>query len=144
MKHWNLAALPPSTEKEHPREPGPDAPRAPRRDGRIPRALFSTPECRAVVVELRAGDEMGDHRVRERSVVQVVAGRTTIESGDGPVECGAGALVMLEPGERHSVRAHEDSTLLLLLAPWPAPEHYDEVERTDAQHLPPNASVEPS
>jgi hypothetical protein len=27
VKHWNLTALPPSTEKQHPREPGADAPR---------------------------------------------------------------------------------------------------------------------
>ena len=138
MRRWDLTSLPPSTEKEHPREPGPDAPRSPRHDRRIPRALFSTPECRAVVIELRAGEEMGDHRVRERAVVQVVAGSATI-SGE---TCGAGALVMFEPGERHAVQAHEDTTLLLLLAPWPAPEHYDEREAADAQHLPPNASVD--
>ncbi|HET8528773.1 MAG TPA: hypothetical protein VFL60_07675 [Gaiellaceae bacterium] len=140
MRRWDLTSLPPSTEKEQPRAPGPGAPRAPRRDGRIPRALFSTPECRAVVVELGAGEEMGDHRVRERAVVQVVAGAATI-SGE---ECGAGTLVMFEPGERHDVRAHEDTTLLLLLAPWPAPEHYGEHEAADAQHLPPNASVDPA
>lgn len=87
---------------------------------------------------------MGDHRVRERAVVQVVAGRTTIESDELSAECDAGSLVMFEPGERHNVRAHDDATLLLLLAPWPAPEHYDTTEQTDAQHLPPNASVEPS
>lgn len=144
MRHWDLTSLPPSTEKEQPRAPGSDAPRAPRHDGRIPRALFSTPECRAVVVELQTGEEMGDHRVRERAVVQVVGGRATVEAGGESTECDAGALVMFEPGERHSVRAHEDTTLLLLLAPWPAPEHYDEAEAANAQHLPPNASVDPA
>ena len=143
MKRWDLTSLPPSTEKEHPREPGSDAPRTPREGRQIPRALFSTSECRAVVVQFRGGEEMGDHQVRERAVVQVVSGRTTVTTADGVEECDAGTLVMFEPGERHSVHAHEDTTLLLLLAPWPAPKHYDESEREDAQELPPNASVEP-
>ncbi len=143
MKRWDLGALPPSTEKEHPREPGADAPRVTRHERQIPRALFSTPECRAVVVQLAAGESMGDHRVRERAVVQVVAGRATVEASSESAECAAGTVLMFEPSEPHSVHALEDTTLLLLLAPWPAPEHYDGGEAADAQHLPPNASVDP-
>ena len=45
--------------------------------------LFSTPECRAVVIDLRAGEELGEHEVRERAVVQVVAGRVAITDGSG-------------------------------------------------------------
>lgn len=131
MERWDLTSLPPSTEKETPRAPRPDAPRVPRRSGQIPRVLFSTPECRGVVVELGGGESMGDHHVRERAVVQVVSGRVTIEASGEAAECGAGTLVVLDRGERHSVHALEDSMLLLILAPWPV----------DEQHLPPNASV---
>lgn len=143
MKRWDLTSLPPSTEKERPREPGPDAPRVPRRDGQIPRVLFSSPECRVVVVELESGDSMGDHHVRERAIVHVHRGRVTIEASGRSVECGAGAVVTFDPGERHSVHALEDSALLLLLAPWPASEHYTDAEGAHAQQLPPNAFVEP-
>lgn len=144
MKRWDLTTLPPSTEKERPRAPHPDAPRVPRRDGQIPRVLFSSPECRTVVVELAAGEAMGDHHVRERAVVHVHRGRVEIEASGETAECGAGAVVTFDPGERHSVRAIEDSALLLLLAPWPASKHYtDSTELGHAQQLPPNASVEP-
>ena len=143
-RRWNLMALPPSTEKGTPREPGPDAPRVARTSGQIPRVLFTSPECRAVVVELAGGETMGDHRVRERAVVQVVAGRVSVESSGAPVECEAGTLVTFDPGERHSVRALVDSRLLLLLAPWPAPAHYEGDEAERAQHLPANARVEPA
>ena len=44
---------------------------------REPRVLFSTPECRAVVIDLRAGEELGEHEVRERAVLQVVSGSVT-------------------------------------------------------------------
>jgi len=142
VEHWDLTALPPSTEKRTPRAPGPDAPRVPRRDGHIPRVLFSTPECRAVVVELEQGEAMGEHHVRERAVVQVVAGRVTVEASGETIECGAGTLVAFDRGERHSVHALDDSMLLLILAPWPAPRHYVEGEPADAQQLPPNASVD--
>lgn len=137
-------SLPPSTEKGTPREPGADAPRVARRDGRIPRVLFTSPECRAVVVELAGGETMGDHRVRERAVVQVVSGRVSVESSGAPVECDAGTLITFDPGEQHSIHALVDARLLLILAPWPAPEHYEGDEAERAQQLPPNASVEPA
>lgn len=114
----------------------------PRHDGQIPRVLFSEPECRAVVVVLAQGETMGDHQVRERALVHVVSGRVSIDAGDAPLECGAGCLVAFEPSERHSLHAHEDTTLLLVLAPWPAPDHYAAGDAADAQHLPTNASLD--
>jgi quercetin dioxygenase-like cupin family protein len=143
MKRWNLISLPPSTEKLTPRAPGADAPRVERSTGRIPRVLFTSPECRAVIVELEHGEEMGGHRVRERAVLQVVSGRVEIESSGERVECDAGTLVTFEPAELHSVRALTESRLLLVLAPWPAAAHYADDEAEHAQHLPPNAVVEP-
>lgn len=144
MKRWDLTSLPSSTEKQHPREPGADAPRLPRREGQIPRILFSAPECRAVAIELERGETMGDHHVRERAVVQVASGRVAIEASGEKVECAAGTVVTFAPGERHGVYAAEDATPLLLLAPWPAARHYtDDAEAGHAQQLPANASIAP-
>lgn len=87
---------------------------------------------------------MGDHRVRERAVVQVVGGRVAIETSGETAECTTGMLVTFHPGEPHSVRALDDATLLLLLAPWPSATHYsDDAGAGHAQHLPANASVDP-
>jgi quercetin dioxygenase-like cupin family protein len=143
MKRWDLTTLPPSTEKQRPRAPGADAPRVPRRKEQIPRVLFSAPECRAVVIELELGQTMGDHHVRERAVVQVVSGRVSVEAGGGGADCEAGTLVTFDPSERHSVRALDDSTLLLMLAPWPAARHYTDGETPHAQQLPRNARIAP-
>ena len=98
----------------------------------MPRVLFSTPECRAVVIDLESGDELGEHHVRERAVLQVIAGRVAIECLDEIVECETGALVTFDPGEHHTIRALADAQLLMLLAPWPG-----------GEHLPANAAVEP-
>lgn len=131
MKRWDLRSLAPSSEKRPARAPGADAPRAPRTGQQMPRVLFSSPECRAVVIDLQRGEELGDHHVRERAVVEVVAGRVSIESGAETEECETGTLVTFDPGEHHTVRALADTRLLLLLAPWPA------------AHLPANAVIEP-
>jgi quercetin dioxygenase-like cupin family protein len=140
VKRWHLPTLPESTEKQTEREPGADAPRVPSPGSPRPRVLFSTPECRAVVIDLRTGEEMGDHQVHERAVIEVVHGRVSIESARETAECGQGTLVTLDPGERHAVRCLEEARLLLVLAPWPAAGHAAE---WDEEHVPANATVEP-
>ena len=109
----------------------------------MPRVLFSSPECRAVVIDLQRGEELGDHHVRERAVVEVISGRVIIESSEETAECETGTLVTFDPGEHHTVRALADARLLLLLAPWPAAKHYTSAEKGRAQHLPANAATEP-
>ena len=109
----------------------------------MPRVLFTSPECRAVVIDLRAGEELGDHHVRERAVVEVVSGRVSIQASSETVDCEGGTLLTFDPGEHHTVRALDDARLLLLLAPWPAPKHNTEAEKACDQHLPVNAVTEP-
>jgi len=92
---------------------------------REPRVLFSEPPaCRCVVIDLQAGETMGDHSVHEHAVVQVVHGTVVLGTAEAEAECPAGTLVTFAPGERHSVRAVDASRLLLLLAPWPGDGHY--------------------
>ena len=143
MKRWDLRALAPSSEKRTAREPGADAPRVPRIVHQMPRVLFSYPECRAVVIDLQSGEELGDHHVRERAVVEIIAGRVSIATEEETVECEAGMLVTFDPGEHHTVWALDDAQLLLLLAPWPAANHNTELGKEHSQHLPANAVSEP-
>jgi quercetin dioxygenase-like cupin family protein len=143
VKRWDLRSLAPSSKKRTAREPGADAPRVPMVGRQMPRVLFSSPECRAVVIDLQSGEELGDHHVRERAVVEVIAGRVSIECSEETVECEAGTLVTFDPGEHHTVRALADARLLLLLAPWPAEQHNTEPEKGHGQRLPANAVAEP-
>ncbi len=111
---------------------------------REPRVLFSTPECRAVVLDLAAGDVLGEHQVRERSVLEVISGTVEISSGGDALSAVAGTLVTFAPGERHAVRAKAAARVLLLLAPWPAADHYQTTEAADPARLPSNARVGPA
>lgn len=124
MQHWDLTADP---------EGG--------RTG--PRVLFSTPEARGVVIDLEQGEEMGDHQVRERALLHVVRGTVTVRGGGGATTCPAGSLVVFDPGEPHAVQALAPARLLLVLAPWPAPGHYDPAADDDPHALPANATQPP-
>lgn len=110
---------------------------------REPRVLFSSGECRAVVIDLKGDEEMGEHEVRERTVVQVVSGRVAFASEDAEVVCEPGTMVTFSPAERHRVRALEPSRILLLLAPWPGAGHYGEGEDADPERVPANATASP-
>ncbi|MEO9176340.1 MAG: cupin domain-containing protein, partial [Gaiellales bacterium] len=73
-------------------------------DRQKPRVLFSSPECRLVVLELLRDEDMPEHHVRERAVLEVISGRVSITTDGETVECDAGTLVTFDPGERHSLR----------------------------------------
>jgi len=66
----------------------------------MPRVLFSHSECRAVVVDLQNGEELGDHHVRERAVLEVIAGRVSIATEEETVECNAGLTPWPRPSRR--------------------------------------------
>jgi quercetin dioxygenase-like cupin family protein len=108
-----------------------------------PRVLFSTPEARAVVIDLAQDEEMGDHQVRERTLLNVLRGTITCTSGADTATCAEGTLVLLEPGEPHFVRALQPTRLLLVLAPWPAPGHYGDASGDDPHELPVHATQPP-
>jgi quercetin dioxygenase-like cupin family protein len=143
MKRWHLPTLETSSDKRTAREPGADAPRVPSAGPQKPRVLFTSPECRLVALNLDAGDELPDHHVRERAVLQVISGRVAIDVSGETVECETGTVVTFDPGERHALRGVDDARLLLVLAPWPAEGHNAATERQHDQHLPANATVEP-
>lgn len=110
---------------------------------REPRVLFSRPECRAVLIDLNAGDELGNHRLHESAVVEVVAGKVGLEMEDRGVECDAGTLLTFAPGETRSLRALEPSRILLLLSPWPGEGHFAAGEKPDPKRLPAQATAPP-
>jgi quercetin dioxygenase-like cupin family protein len=93
------------------------------------------------VIALRNGEELGQHSVRERAVLQVISGSVSITTGAQTVSAAAGTLVTFEPGERHSVRAESEARLLLLLAPWPAASHYSAGESAEPGRMPANATT---
>lgn len=107
MQTWNLNDI-----------PAPDG-------SRSPVVLGTADDARAVLVALDRGQALGDHRVKERAWVVVVAGQVRIEAGGEAIDGGVGTLATFAPDEVHSVAAVDGAArILLLLAPWPGEGHY--------------------
>jgi quercetin dioxygenase-like cupin family protein len=91
---------------------------------RSPVVLLSEDEARAVLVGLDAGQQLGDHQVKEHAWLLVVQGSVRIRAGGEEIDAPSGTLAHFEPDERRSVSSAEGAKLLLLLAPWPGAGHY--------------------
>jgi len=86
---------------------------------------------------------MGDHRVHERAIVEVVSGRLEITVDGDSVECDAGTLLTFAPGETRRVLALTPARIVLLLAPWPGDGHFRAGESADSERMPANATAQP-
>jgi len=91
---------------------------------RSPVVLLSEDEARAVLVGLDAGQELGDHQVKEHAWLLVVEGSVRIRAGGDEIDAPPGTLAHFEPDERRSVSSAGGAKLFLLLAPWPGAGHY--------------------
>jgi quercetin dioxygenase-like cupin family protein len=107
VQHWNLQDV-----------PTPDG-------SRSPVVIHSQEgERRVVLIGLEAGQELGEHQVKEAALILVVDGEVRVDAGDESVDARAGGLFRFEPDERHTVTTRSGARLLLLLAPWPGEGHY--------------------
>lgn len=77
-----------------------------------------------MLIELRAGEALGQHSVKESALLLVLDGAVRVEAAEETVDGAAGSLFHFEPDERHSVTSDGGARLLLLLAPWTGEGHY--------------------
>jgi quercetin dioxygenase-like cupin family protein len=77
--------------------------------------LLKQPIFRIVLVALQAGAEVASHQTDSPVTVQAIEGRLAVCVGADEHVLGAGQLLTLRPGLRHTVRAHDDSAFLLTL-----------------------------
>ena len=67
---------------------------------------------RAVLIELRAGEALGDHGVKESALLLVLDGAVRVEAGDEAIAGDAGSLFHFDPDERRSVTSDGGARLL--------------------------------
>lgn len=70
---------------------------------------------RQTLIALRDGAEMHEHESPGAASLMVIRGRVTLVAGDDDVEVGAHQVVPI-PDRRHSLRAEEQSVVLLTVA----------------------------
>ena len=88
------------------------------RDGRISETLVKYSDFRIVLILMRAGTLMQEHKADARISIQGLSGRLMVELPEKTVELSAGDLLVLEKCLPHDVRAVEDSAFLLSIS-WP-------------------------
>lgn len=88
-----------------------------RDNGHAARTLFKCPELRVVLIVLRREAELKDHRTNQPVSIQTLMGRIGVTLPDGSMVQDIGALMVIETGVVHDVRALTDSAFLLSI-PW--------------------------
>ena len=91
--------------------------------GRNAKTLIKEPDLRVVLVALRAGGRLEEHRAAGRISVQTLAGHVRLHAAGTEVDLPTGRLVSLEREVPHAVEALEESAFLLTIA-WQG-EHAD-------------------
>ena len=79
--------------------------------------------ARVIALALPGGEELQEHEVHEHAWLSVHRGAVEVIANGNTHMASAGALLHWCPQERHTVRAAEDSVLVLILAPWPGEGH---------------------
>ena len=127
-----------------------------RETGRSSKTLAKYPDFRIVLILMKSGTRMRQHRAEGRVSIQQLEGQVCVHLADRKVNMSAGHLLVLDCGVLHDVEALEESAFLLTIS-WrreksdaspslsPTELHLDEeaVSRMDDEGGAPDAAVNP-
>lgn len=86
--------------------------------GRISKTLVKHSDFRIVLMFMKAGTLMQEHKTDARISIHALSGRLLLKLDSQTVELPAGHLLVLEKGLSHDVTAIEESAFLLSIS-WP-------------------------
>ena len=78
--------------------------------------LFKTPALSLVLLALKEGARLQEHRAEGSLTMQLVAGAVRVDAGGRRVELAPGEVLVLEPGLEHALEAVRESAVLLTIA----------------------------
>jgi len=87
-----------------------------RETGRSAKTLAKYPDFRIVLILMKSGTRMRQHRAEGRISIQQLKGQVCIHLADRTVNVSAGHLLVLDCGVLHDVEALEESALLLTIS----------------------------
>ncbi len=90
-----------------------------RQGTRNAKTLVKEPDLRIVLIVMRQGGRMEEHRAPGRLSIQALAGRLRLHAQDQTIDLPAGHVLALDPDVAHDVEALDESAFLLTIA-WPA------------------------
>lgn len=87
-----------------------------RETGRSSKTLAKYPDFRIVLILMKTGTQMRQHRAEGRISIQQLKGQTRVHLADQKVTLSTGNLLVLDCGVLHDVEALEESALLLTIS----------------------------
>ena len=88
------------------------------KNGRLSKTLAKHSDFRIVLMIMKAGTLMQEHKTDARISIHVLSGRLLIKLNGQAVELPAGHLLVLEKALSHDLKALEESAFLLSIS-WP-------------------------
>jgi quercetin dioxygenase-like cupin family protein len=85
------------------------------RDGHAARTLVREDDIRIILMVMRAGARIAEHRANDTASIHTLSGNVRLRLPDHDAELPAGRLLVLERGLRHAVEAVAESAFLLTL-----------------------------
>jgi quercetin dioxygenase-like cupin family protein len=85
------------------------------RDGHTARTLVRETDLRVVLVVMKGGGIIKEHRANETASIHVLSGHVCVRLRDRSVDLPIGRVLVLERGLPHNVEATEESAFLLTL-----------------------------
>ncbi len=95
------------------------------RTGHNSKTLVKQPDFRIVLIALKAGGRLEEHKAEARISIHTLSGHVRLQIPGQAVDLPAGHLLALDRGIRHDVKAVEESALLLTIS-WPKRAEKDE------------------
>lgn len=86
--------------------------------GRSARTLVKYPDLRIVLVSMKAGTRLKQHKTNARFAILTLAGHVRLHLPNASVEVPRGELLAVDREVSHDVEAIRQSTFLLIIA-WP-------------------------
>lgn len=93
--------------------------------GRSSKTLVKYGDLRIVLISMKAGARMHEHKASARISIQTIAGHVRLHLREQTVDLPAGQLLVLDQCLPHDVEALEDSAFLLTLS-WPPQEDIEQ------------------
>ncbi|MBZ5722847.1 MAG: hypothetical protein LAO03_21110 [Acidobacteriia bacterium] len=87
-----------------------------RETGRSSKTLAKYPDFRIVLILMKSGTRMRQHRAEGRVSIQQLEGQVCVHLADRKVNVSAGHLLVLDCGVLHDVEALEESAFLLTIS----------------------------
>ena len=91
--------------------------------GRNAKILVKYPDFRILLIGLRAGTHLAEHRAAGSISVQTISGHILIRAAGRAFDLPEGQLLALEREVPHDVEALAESAILVTIA-WPGNEHH--------------------